>query len=218
MNNKIVWEKWVDPFINEITTDGQQEKDDSEDAYKDSYERAEEKSKGVTISDSGKNYSGPVMIGPMGIIPLNESNLPSKVYCFWMGHTNFDITRKVQNAIAKVPGVESLDVFTRYRFRLSIGKAFIDENKDPFGKNVLLEVEKAVCPKESKEEKVVAPIPSPAQNNLCLIKKHLNKTYKYWIIFAKADGTLETKGAATKEELITEFDNRTDEAVATSWE
>jgi hypothetical protein len=43
-----------------------------------------------------------------------------------MGHTNFDISKKIAQIIERTDGVETLDIFTRYRFRVSIGKAFDD--------------------------------------------------------------------------------------------
>ena len=64
------------------------------------------------------------MFTPMGIIPITEYSTPSKVFNFWMAHTNFDITPKINSLIEKSEGVETLDVFTRYRLRIGIGKAF----------------------------------------------------------------------------------------------
>lgn len=44
----------------------------------------------------------------------------------WIGHTRTNITPKLAANIAKVEGVETLDVITRYRFRVGIGKLFND--------------------------------------------------------------------------------------------
>ena len=63
---------------------------------------------------------------PMGIIPINESTASGKIFNFWVGHTNFDITNALALIIEETPGVETLDIFTRYRFRIGIGKAFHD--------------------------------------------------------------------------------------------
>jgi hypothetical protein len=62
----------------------------------------------------------------MGIIPINENTASGKIFNFWLGHTNFDITKKIFDIIEKTEGVETLDIFTRYRFRISVGKAFTD--------------------------------------------------------------------------------------------
>lgn len=75
---------------------------------------------------SKKASSIRVMATPMGIIPITENTSSSKIFNFWMGHTNFSITHRIAEIIEETNGVETLDVFTRYRFRIAIGKAFTD--------------------------------------------------------------------------------------------
>ena len=54
-----------------------------------------------------------------------QGSLPPLRICnFWLAHTNFNITQSISEQIEKVDGVETLDIFTRYRFRIAIGKAF----------------------------------------------------------------------------------------------
>ena len=60
------------------------------------------------------------------VIPYNEKQPSGKIFNFWIGHTNFDITHNVKETIEAVDGIEILDVFTRYRFRIAIGKSFTD--------------------------------------------------------------------------------------------
>ena len=62
----------------------------------------------------------------MGIIPLNDNTASNKIFNFWTGHTNFNITGHVLKIIEETEGVETLDIFTRYRFRIAVGKAFED--------------------------------------------------------------------------------------------
>jgi hypothetical protein len=64
------------------------------------------------------------MITPMGVMPVTENTESGKIFNFWTGHTNFDISTNVATIIERCDGVESLDIFTRYRFRISIGKVF----------------------------------------------------------------------------------------------
>jgi hypothetical protein len=75
-----------------------------------------------------KSNSIRVMATPMGIIPVTENTASSKIFNFWVGHTNFNISRKIAQIIEDTNGVETLDVFTRYRFRIAIGKVFTDSN------------------------------------------------------------------------------------------
>lgn len=64
----------------------------------------------------------------MGPIPVTEYTQPSKVFNFWVGHTNFTITEEIFDILDEVEGVEILDVFTRYRFRVGVGKMYVDGN------------------------------------------------------------------------------------------
>jgi hypothetical protein len=120
--NKIIWQKWIDPF-------GRDEESFDFDPYVGDYENEEE------IEDSDEDeelkiQKNPQAIKaiatPMGIIPFNDNTASGKIFNFWMGHTNFDISKNIANIIEKIEGVETLDVFTRYRFRIAIGKAFDD--------------------------------------------------------------------------------------------
>lgn len=103
----ITWEKWKDPFG---------EKDEDNTDY-DSYEE---------YLEPEENVVSKVLLTPMGIIPYNDNTASGKIFNFWIGHTNFSITSQISNMIENSEGVETLDIFTRYRFRISVGKAFDD--------------------------------------------------------------------------------------------
>jgi hypothetical protein len=119
--NMIVWEKWVDPYSqtaqDSIPTD---EEEDLEEEYLEDEEDVEEYG---AVDKLGKFRA---IATPMGIIPINESTASGKIFNFWVGHTNFDVTNALALIIEETPGVETLDIFTRYRFRIGIGKAFHD--------------------------------------------------------------------------------------------
>jgi len=61
---------------------------------------------------------------PLGIIPLSENSSNDKVYNFWLMHSNFPISQRVAEIIEKTSGVETLDIYTKYRLRVGIGKLF----------------------------------------------------------------------------------------------
>lgn len=132
MNNKqILWQKWVNPFepldkepefLDDISIEDFSEYSEWED-----YEQQKdinEKNKEEDVSKMNTK----AIITPMGVIPFNENTACTKTFKFWIGHTNFDISAKIQETIEQTEGVETLDVFTRYRFRISIGKAFQDRS------------------------------------------------------------------------------------------
>ena len=123
--NKIIWEKWRDPFL------GYDENDIDIEAEP-MPEFLEEENESHDDDDETENHivksSKPVRViaTPMGLIPYNEYTASGKIFNFWTGHTNFNITKNVARVIETTNGIETLDIFTRYRFRIGIGKAFED--------------------------------------------------------------------------------------------
>lgn len=128
-DNKIIWQKWIDPFgrDNEIEENNEEynnyitEEDGPLDNELEDYNTQTKQS----LKDNIK-YGIRVIATPMGIVPVNDNTASGKIFNFWIGHTNFDITPKVAETIEQTDGVESLDIYTRYRFRISVGKAFDD--------------------------------------------------------------------------------------------
>lgn len=126
----IIWEKWVDPFGKDI----------DEAKWTDYNNSITDLSDIVSLDDSlnennHQNYPpetihNPIKViaSPLGLIPYNEHTASSKIFNFWLGHTNFSITESIKNMIEKSEGIEILDVFTRYRFRIAIGKCFVDSD------------------------------------------------------------------------------------------
>jgi hypothetical protein len=129
MINLISWQKWLDPFgsddAEELGHDpylGDYEEQELDDEIEDV--NNEEKEKKIIHTTQRVK----VIATPMGIIPVTDNTMSGKIFNFWIGHTNFDITNKVADAIEKTDGVETLDIFTRYRFRIAVGKAFDDSS------------------------------------------------------------------------------------------
>jgi hypothetical protein len=150
---------------------------------------------------SGLPYDGPAVVGPLGIIPLHEDSLPSVLFNFWMGHTNFDITTGptgVKEKIEAVAGVETLDVFTRYRFRLGIGRAF-DE------KVVLSAVDAAV----------VAP---PPDAQLVAIRTMLAARYPFWAVARTPNNLFRSAGGNSPDEVFRKLGPVLGSELHTSWE
>lgn len=117
----IVWEKWRDPFGYDDIDENisrEEEEEDKDDEYYD----VEENKKNIII----KNIKEQFILTPLGLMPLTENTASSKIFNFWTGHTVFSISKKIVNIIENIDGVETLDIFTRYRFRVSVGKAFDD--------------------------------------------------------------------------------------------
>lgn len=61
--------------------------------------------------------------------PMMTPIMPAKVitekdFEFWMGHTNFRITKDILDIIVVCPGIEAVDILTPYRFRIAVGVLF----------------------------------------------------------------------------------------------
>jgi|694.fasta_scaffold54157_6 hypothetical protein len=122
----IIWEKWIDPFGRDTDeakwTDYNNDITDIDALISDSQD--EEPEPKPTIN----NNPIKVIASPLGLIPYNEHTASGKIFNFWLGHTNFNISKKISNLIESCDGVEILDIFTRYRFRVGIGKCFNDSD------------------------------------------------------------------------------------------
>lgn len=117
MNDTIIWEKWRDPFgfeDNESCIEEQNYTTQEDDLYDE------------TIHKSSTKIKTNIISTPFGMIPMTETTDSCKIFNFWTGHTDFPITTEVSEIIENCDGVETLNVFTKYRFRISVGKAFKD--------------------------------------------------------------------------------------------
>lgn len=113
-NYHIIWEKWKDPF-------GFDDSDSSSDLDANNSDYIEEETEQYT-----KKIKCQLISTPLGLIPFNETISSSDIFNFWSGHTNFALTKIISSIVEDTPGVETLNIFTKYRFRISIGKAFSD--------------------------------------------------------------------------------------------
>lgn len=78
----------------------------------------------LDYDEEGQHPIQNVMSTPFGIWRVDDSMHPYKQFKLWMGHTNFSITKRVAKTLKTVPGVEVLQIMTRYRFMIGIGEMF----------------------------------------------------------------------------------------------
>lgn len=126
----IVWEKWRDPYgsddtseISKMISNMIQQQDDNDDS-----ENQDDETENKNSLETVVRGKIPMMITPIGLIPYTENTAASHIFNFWTGHSNFNITKPICDIIETTDGVETLDIFTRYRFRVGIGKAFKDSD------------------------------------------------------------------------------------------
>ncbi len=146
---KIGWQKYEDYIEKQLSspilgTILQNIAEQHAGAMPEDYEEDEE------MEDYDSMKSSMMKMGPM--VPLTNQliediSILSSFEC-WIGHTNFDITLDVKDKLNRVPGVEVLKIFSRYRFFVGIGQMF-DFQK------VRNDIEKAIIEKENDDDRRV---------------------------------------------------------------
>jgi len=131
----VIWEKWASPYgenINDIEMPGwnsvvtSSDKDNKDDNNTlDANDLMELENSVGDSNDLYNNKPTRIIATQSCIIPLTEYTDPAKVFNFWSAHTNFKITKLMRDRLdIGDNGVETLDIFTKYRMRIGIGKAF----------------------------------------------------------------------------------------------
>lgn len=144
----------------------------------------------LPVLAEGEEEAGRVMVRstPFGVEGLKfNPNFPSeKVY---IAHTNFDIDAGVKASVENTDGVEIVEVYSPYRMRITIGKAFN-------GKKVRYIITKKLCEVNSYNftDKV----------NISLYKETINlkSQNKPWSIFVLPNGSYESKSFSTEGEMM----------------
>jgi hypothetical protein len=193
MTKRIIWRKWRDPLaplVRGRPFDGTEREEDEDNPDFHSAVATFDREGDYPQKAEKHNWSGPAIVGPIGAIPLHESNLPGSLFNFWVGDANFDLTARVRDTIATVPGVESLDLFSRYRFRIAIGRAFTT-------KEVLSAIDQAVNPAQAAQP---AP-PGKQEQNLRSVRLMLSSRFPYWAILVMPDGRHQCVGGDSLEEV-----------------
>ena len=83
----VYWEKWVDAF---------EEEELIEDVEEDVGGEEEISPEELKMLGLGSFSSAPIksILTPFGILPLTENSLASRHFKFWVGHSNFKLTKK----------------------------------------------------------------------------------------------------------------------------
>lgn len=120
--NKIVWEAWIDPYHSNAGDFGMSSTD-NQDSISETQE-PEDAWKGDTKTESLLGINFKKVVGtPYGLLSITEDTLVSSKFEFWIMHTNFDLTPQIIQKIESIPGVETLEVYTRYRVRIGFPKS-----------------------------------------------------------------------------------------------
>ena len=117
----VYWEKWVDAFEAE-------ENEMAEEMYEgEDFDEYEESLMEQEIMKHSPSHIRTI-ITPFGVLPITEKTRASNYFKLWVGHSNFKLTEDFYKIIGVSSGVEALDILTPYRFRIAIGKMFVDRD------------------------------------------------------------------------------------------
>jgi len=168
LDKKIAWERWDEDVIQqEIVEEFYDDEESDEEVLEDALNFLEKIPSLVTT--------------PMGMFQLHDKMSILNQFDCWMGYTNFDITNSVKDTLEKVEGVELLNIMTRYRFFLGVGKMFNFSE-------VRRAIESLLCESEIDEY---------SKESVSIIRDNISSD-KYWAIFVTKSG--EILYASTNEE------------------
>lgn len=202
MIKSLIWKDWICPFGSNLTDFEYPGWDmPADDISKREY--------GELPHHRARSDKLPIrcIMTPMGIVPM-ATNLTNNKFNFWIGNTNFPINHEVKNLIKNTPGVEALEVYTKYRFRIGIGECFDD-------KDVRLHIQKRLGidshNKKMKDLNIEA---------VDATKKMLAEQYQTWAILVLPNGKIETACGSSEDdpEFISKFSTLKDAAKISSGE
>ena len=120
----VYWEKWIDAFEQE---DNNLEEEIQEMQELLSNEEDVDLEEDLELINHSVSHIRSI-VTPFGILPLTEQTKASSHFKLWVGHSNFKLTEDFYKVIGQQPGIEALDILTPYRFRIAVGKMFVDRD------------------------------------------------------------------------------------------
>lgn len=173
MNKRdIYFTKWLDALVDEEDDDRSFEDDEWNFVKK------------MIINKPPKNKN--IYLSNLGIIPLNH-NLASQQNKIWVGHTNFRLTTDDKNKSIKIDGIEAWKHVTPYRFIMTIGWMFKDNE-------VKSNLKKALCPEPKIESAEIK----------------FNSIFPCWASVKLKNGKKDFIGGKNKEEIKNKIASRQD--------
>jgi hypothetical protein len=162
MRVKFKWEKWLDPLRPSDFHDP--EEDDSE-----------------------FHPSFKALPTPFGVLNITNHSLASTKFDFWMLHTNFRITNEIEEIMADVDGVESINVMTPYRVRFGfpISGLFNSEK-------IKTQVQEAVVNLFKRERgEAFEHFDTTTARKIREVVDYLHKKNRIWMVYVLPNGHME---------------------------
>jgi hypothetical protein len=186
LRRKIKFEYWQNPF----DTDKPEWVDESEADVVD-------KAAAWEPEPVKANPTRPVIPTAMGPIPITPYFNFGRAFEFWMGHTNFPIMDDVAEVLDEVPGIEMLDIITRYRFRFSVGHLFTGAEV----KASIQEALNAVPPRKGEINPSDMRLPKEVRDKLDVLEKQARANFEMWSIYILPNGEIDFSSSDNQEQF-----------------
>jgi len=181
MKKKIVWEKWKDPLLSNYDETEWPGYDLDEDGDK------------IPIHSAERQ---PVMHTPFGMVSVLNDAMAVSAFDFWIMHCNFDLTENLVARIEQVPGVESLEPYTRYRARIGFPRSGLFKAGE-----VMHEIDSLVKELDhaSQNQQLVGLEMEIAQKAIDARDK-AEQEFEHWAVWVVPNGQLEVLGSDTMDD------------------
>jgi hypothetical protein len=201
MRKKIAWEHWRDPLLS-------------------NYE--DEEWPGYDLDENGDKIPvhtverQPVMHTPHGMVSVLDDSMASNDYDFWVMHTNFDLNRGVAGLIETVDGVETMEVYTRYRARLGFPRSGEGDREDeanfvPFfrPRDVMNRIDDAVREYfHYAQNQTLVGLGIQTAEKVIETRDKLDKEFDHWTIWVLPNGNVEVLNSDGKPESFADYQHR----------
>jgi hypothetical protein len=172
MKNKVKFEKWIDP-LNSNVEEGEWP--------------------GYNLDADGEAqpvYAAKmtqVMHTPFGALSMLSNTIASNQFDFWWMYSNFDITNDIRDRIKKVPGVETLEVYTRYRARVGFPKSGFFE-----GNQIMSAIQGVVTEVEhDRQNQLLTGLPIKVAHTVIELRDKIDAKHDTWALFVLPNGHIE---------------------------
>lgn len=171
MKKRVKFEKWTDPLNSNLKeTEWAGERDEEE------YDEI----KGTTFRN--------VMHTPFGLLTLTDSAMAATHFDFWWMHTNFDITNEFKDVVKQVQGVETLEIYTRYRARVGFPKSGFFITRDVMG-----DIQKAITNHyRGKQNQLLTGLPTDIAEGAITFRDAMDDKYESWAMLILPNGNIES--------------------------
>lgn len=183
MKKKVKFERWVDPLNTNI----------QETEWPGFNQNAEGEEQPVHAAKLTQ-----VLHTPFGMLTALNNTSAANQFDFWWMHTNFDITNEIRDIVKRVPGVETLEIGTRYRARIGFPKSGFFA-----GNQIMSDIQKAITAVDrARQNEALIGLPNTVAHNVIDMRDQLDDKFDNWALLILPNGHIEAMTAEKSDEVF----------------